>query len=66
MVLLAAGLSHFGTQVAGQILTDPTSLGKALKDAPAGWHNRNLQLLFRVEVFGNSAGQPALIASKYW
>jgi hypothetical protein len=66
MVLLAAGLSHFGTQVAGQILTDPTSLGKALKDAPAGWQNRNVQLLFRVEVFGNNAGQPALIASKYW
>jgi hypothetical protein len=66
MIVLAAGLSHFGTQAAGQLLTDPTNLSKALKDAPAGWQKRNLQLLFRVEIFGSTAGQPVLVASKFW
>ena len=66
MIVLAAGLSHFGTQAAGEILTNPASLSKALKNAPAGWQKRNLQLLFRVEVFGSTAGQPVLIASKFW
>lgn len=66
MIVLAAGLSHFGTQVAGEILTNPATLSKALKDAPKSWQSRNLQLLFRVEVFGNTAGTPVLIASKFW
>jgi hypothetical protein len=66
MIVLAAGLSHFGTQVAGEILTNPAHLSKALKDAPKGWQNRNLQLLFKVEVFGNTAGAPVMVASKFW
>lgn len=66
MMVLAAGLSHFGTQVAGEILTNPANLSKALKDAPKGWQSRNLQLLFKVEVFGNTAGVPVMVASKFW
>jgi hypothetical protein len=66
MMVLAAGLSHFGTQVAGEILTNPANLSKALKDAPNGWQSRNLQLLFKVEVFGNTAGVPVMVASKFW
>jgi hypothetical protein len=66
MIVLAAGLSHFGTQVAGEILTNPANLSKALKDAPKGWQSRNLQLLFKVEVFGNTAGTPVLVATKFW
>ena len=66
MIVLAAGLSHFGTQVAGEILTNPATLSKALKEAPKSWQSRNLQLLFRVEVFGNTAGTPVLVASKFW
>ena len=66
MLVLAAGLSHIGTQVAGQILTNPTYLSKALHDAPHDWYKRNMQLVFRVEVYGNSAGTPTLEASNYW
>jgi hypothetical protein len=66
MLVLAAGLSHIGTQVAGQILTNPTYLSKALHNAPSDWYKRNMQLVFRVEVYGNSAGVPALEASNYW
>jgi hypothetical protein len=66
MVVLAAGLSHYGTQVAGEILTNPVYLSKALHDAPRDWQKRNMQLLFRVEVFGNTAGPPSLVASTFW
>jgi hypothetical protein len=52
--------------VAGEILTNPATLSKALKDAPKSWQSQNLQLLFRVEVFGNTAGTPVLVASKFW
>lgn len=66
MAVLAAGLSHYGTQAAGEILTNPAYLSKALHDAPRDWEARNMQLLFRVEVFGNTAGPPTLVASNFW
>jgi hypothetical protein len=66
MVVLAAGLSHYGTQIAGSILTDSTVLQKALRDAPRDWPKRDLQLVFRVEIFGRTAGEPTLEASNFW
>ncbi len=66
MIVLAAGLSHYGTQVAGKILTDPVSLRKALQNAPKDWNARNMQLVFRVEIFGSAAGEPVLEASNFW
>ena len=66
MIVLAAGLSHYGTQLAGQILTDPVYLQHALQNAPKDWPARNMQLLFRVEIFGNTAGKPVLEASHFW
>lgn len=66
MVVLAAGLSHYGTQAAGKILTDPVYLQRALKKAPKDWAKRDLQFVFRIEVFGKAAGEPTLEASNFW
>jgi hypothetical protein len=66
MVVLAAGLSHYGTQTAGNILTDSGSLQKALRNAPKDWARRDLQLVFRVEIFGRTTGEPILEASNFW
>lgn len=66
MVVLAAGLSHYGTQTAGRILTDSGALRKALQNAPKDWAKRDLQLVFRVEIFGKTAGEPILEASNFW
>jgi hypothetical protein len=65
MVVLAAGLSHYGTQVAGKILTDSVSLQKALQNAPKDWAKRDFQLVFRVEIFGRTAGEPVLETSNF-
>jgi hypothetical protein len=66
MIVLAAGLSHLGTQVAGETLTNPAYLSKALRGAPSDWAKRNMQLLLRVQLFGNTAGPPTLVASSFW
>ncbi len=66
MIVLAAVLSHYGTQIAGKILTDPVSMRKALHDAPRDWSSKNMQLVFRVEIFGSNAGDPTLVASSFW
>ena len=66
MIVLAAGLSHLGTQVAGETLTNSAYLGKVLRGAPSDWTKRNMQLLLRVQIFGNTAGPPTLVASSFW
>jgi hypothetical protein len=66
IIVLAAGLSHYGTQMAGEILTNPAYLSKALDNAPSDWPRRNMQLVLRVQVFGDTAGPPTLVASSFW
>lgn len=65
MVVLAAGLSHYGTEAAGQALTDSREMQELLKDAPKDWASRDLQLVMRVEVFGRTSGTPRLVASDF-
>ena len=65
MVVLAAGLSHYGTEAAGQVLTDSRELQKLLEGAPKDWPSRDLQLVLRVELFGHSSGTPTLVASDF-
>ena len=65
MVVLAAGLSHYGTAAAGKVLTDSQTLQKLLQNAPKDWPSRDMQLVLRVEVFGRSAAAPTLEASDF-
>lgn len=66
LVVSAAGLAHFGTQVAGEFLTTPDYLNEALKKAPSGWESKNLQLVLRAEVRGKAPGPPTLVAIHVW
>ncbi|MDX2154458.1 MAG: hypothetical protein SFV54_27200 [Bryobacteraceae bacterium] len=66
ILIVAAGLGHFGTQVAGEFLTNPAHLGEALKAAPPDWRRRNLQYVIRGEVIGKTSGPPKLVASHFW
>jgi hypothetical protein len=65
-LLVAAGLDHYGTLEAGEFLTRPDLLERALRQAPAGWRDKNLQILFRVEVVRDSVGVPTVMATYVW
>ncbi len=65
-LLVAAGLDHYGTLGAGEFLTRPALLERALQQAPAGWRDKNLQILFRVEVVRDSVGVPTITATYVW
>ena len=65
-LLVAAGLDHFGTLEAGEFLTRPALLERALRQAPAGWQDKNLQILFRVEIVRDSVGTPSIAATYVW
>ncbi len=65
-LLIAAGLDHFGTYEVGEFLTRPELLEPALEGAPAGWRNKNLQVVFRTEIVRDSVGPPKVLASYVW
>lgn len=65
-LIVAAGLAHFGTQVAGEFLTTPAYFNDAMKAAPEGWETKNLQLVLRAEVIGKSPGPPRVVAMHVW
>ncbi len=65
-VIIAAGLGHYGTQAAGELLTTGAALDTLLRALPADWPRRNMQLVVQVEVLGKSPGPPHLVASHLW
>lgn len=66
LVIVAAGLSHYGTQVAGEFLTNPSYLEEALRGAPPQWQSKNVQFVLRAEVIGKTSGPPRVLATHYW
>jgi len=65
-LLIAAGLDQYGTMEAGDLLTRPALLERALQNAPAGWENKNLQILYRVEIVGDNAATPKIAGTYVW
>jgi hypothetical protein len=66
LVLAGAGLKQFGTEAAGHLLTDEAQLGPLLRKLPAGWENKNLQVVLHAQVIGNTPAQPEVVASHVW
>lgn len=64
--IVAAGLKQFGTEAAGRLLADPEHLGPILRMLPGDWPKKNVQLVLRVKVIGNTPDQPVLVASHVW
>ena len=66
MLVTVGGLYGFGTQAAGQFLTDPKYLKKFAARLKIGWESKNLQLVIRTEVIDGTPGPPELIVSSVW
>lgn len=65
-VLVVAGLTQYGSQAAGEVVTNPALLDAALANAKPGWQRRNLQMLFHVRVVNHTPAPPKLIAVYEW
>jgi hypothetical protein len=66
LVMVGAGLKQFGTEAAGRLLTDQEQLGAILRKLPAGWENKNVQLVLHARVIGNTPAQPEVVGSYVW
>jgi hypothetical protein len=65
-LLVAAGLDHYGTFGVGEFLTRREVLEPVLRTLPKGWQQRNLQIVFRVEVLRDNVGPPQVLATHVW
>jgi hypothetical protein len=65
-VIIAAGLTHFGTYGAAEFLTNAQYFGEAARQFPRDWRKKNLQTVLLVPVVNHIAGRPRILASHVW
>jgi hypothetical protein len=65
-VIIAAGLTQYGTVGAGELLTNPEYFSEAVRRLPPDWRKKNLQIVLRVPVVNRIAGRPRILASHVW
>ena len=65
-LVMGAGLTQYGTDEAGRILSDSSALTPLLAKLPPGWNTRNVQLVLHSEILGDSPERPEVIAAHVW
>lgn len=66
MVVVAAGITHYGTAGAGEFLSDPEYFSEAVSQLPRDWPGKNLQIVLRVPVVQGASGHPRVLAAHVW
>ncbi len=66
MVVVAGGLTGYGTIAAGEFLTNPVYMEGFAKQAPRNWEHRNMQLLIATKVINGNSGPPRLVDDYSW
>jgi hypothetical protein len=62
----AAGITQYGTAAAGEFLTNPEYLSRAIRQAPRDWQHMNIQVVLATNVIGGTAGPPQVLATQFW
>jgi hypothetical protein len=65
-VVIAAGITHFGTAGAGEFLSDPVCFSEAVPRLPHDWYRRNLQIVLSVPVVHGASRRPRVLATHVW
>ena len=64
--IVAAGLTGGGTQAAGEFVSKPESLEKALRVLPTDWQNKNIEFVIQTNMTDSVAGPPTVAAYYTW
>ncbi|MGA2169718.1 MAG: hypothetical protein ABSG62_16050 [Terracidiphilus sp.] len=66
MVVQITGISHYGTEAAADLVTNPVILEQVLRKLPAGWQQRNLQIVIHMDVISGFPSVPTVVATYVW
>jgi hypothetical protein len=64
--ITTAGIGPNGTQAAGEFVSNAKYLEEGLRNAPADWQTKNMEVLLQTTVTDSVAGPPHAIAAYYW
>jgi hypothetical protein len=64
--LSPAGLNGFGTEAAADFLTHPEYWKDLARIAPAGWQNKNFQIVLETQIIGDHPSPPEIVATHFW
>jgi hypothetical protein len=66
IVVVAAGITVFGTFAAGEFLTDQNEMKKLASLAPRGWDSKNMELVLSTDVIRGHSGPASIVAAQFW
>ena len=66
MIVEIAGISHYGTEAAADLVTNPALLQDALGKMPAGWEQKNVQIVLHTEIVAGFPSVPTIVATYVW
>jgi hypothetical protein len=66
MVVLAGGLTGYGTLAAGEFLTNPQYMAAIAAHAPPNWEHKNIQILISTKVIDGRSGPPKALTAHFW
>jgi hypothetical protein len=65
-VVIAAGITHYGTHAAGEFLTNQAYFSEAVRHAPRDWYRKNMQVVLSTKVISGANGPPKVLAVHFW
>lgn len=66
MLVELAGITQYGTDAAADFVTNADLLSEGLRDASAGWRQRNLQFVLHVKVISGTPSAPKVVTRYIW
>ncbi len=66
MVVVAGGLTGYGTITAGEFLTNPVYIDAIAKQLPQNWEHKNIQVVLSTKVIGANSGPPHIVDKYIW
>jgi hypothetical protein len=66
MVVLAGGLTGYGTMAAGEFLTNPAYMETIAARAPRNWAHKNVQIVISTKVINGKSGPPNAVTAHFW
>lgn len=66
MVVLAGGLTGYGTMAAGEFLSNPAYLETIAASAPGKWARKNVEVLISTKVINGQSGPPKVVIAHFW
>ena len=66
MVVVAGGLTGYGTIAAGEFLTNPVYMETLAKQAPKDWSRKNIQVVIATKVINGNSGPPRVVDRYFW